>query len=611
MPNDTSSIPTNAELGVGKDTTEKSTEENKPLPNLTNGGDKYDEAHSNQTKNDHSKAAGIDNLGYKHDETIEEKKDKVLLALKTDQPSQTRTMAFQVERVLIFGFAIFEILFFGGIFYGWPAMVFVLKSKGYFSHLCPLLDINATSSSNEADTYQVCDEQDAMLSLVFTVGLFSLQSTVFLGGLILDHFGTRVVRLIVNIFVTTGLLCFSLSSPSRPYLLFPAAMLMSGGGIVILISSIQVGNLFGRRKATVITILSGTFDSSTVVMFIIKILFDAGISIYIPLYLLTGASLLMLINTFFLMPADHIPWPLPPNYRPSKYKKLKDQDNDVDENGVDVDDGANGDEEMKEKSLMKDGELEPNNPEGFHALEEPEAEGRQSIIERTKKLNFPNLKSCLLSWPFFFMSIWMSVLNLRNGYFLARYEPWITNMADNDEELVSQYTTVFSFIQCTGVLFAPINGLLYDRNKKKHNKNPTVDPYSDVKDAMLPLILVITLWLIFSIEVLIPFLPLHYFTFIFQVVIRAFFYGSFAILPSIIWPLEFMGTTYGLCGTIGGIVSVLQFPLFRIVQGVFDNNQVPVDVAFIILVTLTYSFPLCLYLFVRRKEKIEKGKETS
>lgn len=35
--------------------------------------------------------------------------------------------------------------------------------------------------------------------------------------------------------------------------------------------SSQVGNLFGRRKGTVVTLLSGTFDSSTVVMFVIKV----------------------------------------------------------------------------------------------------------------------------------------------------------------------------------------------------------------------------------------------------------------------------------------------------------------------------------------------------
>lgn len=75
MPIDTSKIPSNAELGVGKDTKKKPTEENRPVPNLTNGGDKYDEAPSNEKKNDHLKA-GVDNLGYKHDEPIEEKKDK-------------------------------------------------------------------------------------------------------------------------------------------------------------------------------------------------------------------------------------------------------------------------------------------------------------------------------------------------------------------------------------------------------------------------------------------------------------------------------------------------------------------------------------------------------
>ncbi|XP_071850331.1 equilibrative nucleobase transporter 1-like isoform X2 [Apostichopus japonicus] len=535
-------------------------------------------------------------------------------------------MAFQAERFSILGFAIFEILLFGGIFYGWPAMGFVLKTSGYFLHLCPLVENSTSWSASSSEVLveeaqrESCDEQDAMLSLVFTVGLCALQSLVILGGLILDNYGTRVLRLIVNFCITLGFLCLSLSSPERPYLLFPASILMCMGGIQVLLCNLQVGNLFGRRKGTVVTMLSGTFDSSTVVMFVIKILYDQGINVDIPLYILTGATLLMLINTMFLMPKDHIPWPLPPNYRPSKYKPLKGEEppsekgeeppSEKEEKPLSEKEEIAEENKEKAENKMLEANHEGNNTSDFHMLEDNPPESNQDVIERTKWANFPTAKSCLSNWMYLAFIFWQTVLNLRNSFFLARYGAWMNQMADYDEEVVSSYTTVFSFIQISGILFAPFNGMLYDRNKKKRSKKSVIDPYADMKDALFPVTLVVTMWLIFSIEVLIPVLPLHYFTFVFQVIIRSFFYGSFALLPSVIWPIEYMGTTYGLCATIGGICVVLQYPLVKIVQDVFNNNQVPVDVAFVVLVALTYTFPLSMYLFIRGKEKAAKNDNT-
>ncbi|PIK56537.1 putative solute carrier family 43 member 3 [Apostichopus japonicus] len=427
--------------------------------------------------------------------------------------------------------------------------------------------------------------------------------------------------------ITLGFLCLSLSSPERPYLLFPASILMCMGGIQVLLCNLQVGNLFGRRKGTVVTMLSGTFDSSTVVMFVIKILYDQGINVDIPLYILTGATLLMLINTMFLMPKDHIPWPLPPNYRPSKYKPLKGEEppsekgeeppSEKEEKPLSEKEEIAEENKEKAENKMLEANHEGNNTSDFRMLEDNPPESNQDVIERTKWANFPTAKSCLSNWMYLAFIFWQTVLNLRNSFFLARYGAWMNQMADYDEE-VGKFTVLgyvesssllqfgehciesqidtcmflrafFNGLWCEqlhdsvffhtnfGHLFAPFNGMLYDRNKKKRSKKSVIDPYADMKDALFPVTLVVTMWLIFSIEVLIPVLPLHYFTFVFQVIIRSFFYGSFALLPSVIWPIEYMGTTYGLCATIGGICVVLQYPLVKIVQDVFNNNQVPVS----------------------------------
>lgn len=64
----------------------------------------------------------------------------------------------------------------------------------------------------------------------------------------------------------------------------------------------------------------------------------------------------MLINTMFLMPKDHIPWPLPPNYRPSKYKPLKGEEPPSEK-------GEEPPSEKEEKPLSEKEEIAEENKE--------------------------------------------------------------------------------------------------------------------------------------------------------------------------------------------------------------------------------------------------------
>lgn len=107
------------------------------------------------------------------------------------------------------------------------------------------------------------------------------------------------------------------------------------------ISVFKVGNLFGSRRSTIITLYNGAFDSSSALFLVIKakihprahshvtchfpawwrngglllqLLHEAGFSLRSCFIFLSACSVIHLLRTFFLLPRRHIPYTLPDGY---------------------------------------------------------------------------------------------------------------------------------------------------------------------------------------------------------------------------------------------------------------------------------------------------------
>ncbi|MEE6523186.1 hypothetical protein FKM82_021954 [Ascaphus truei] len=77
----------------------------------------------------------------------------------------------------------------------------------------------------------------------------------------------------------------------------------------------QVGNLFGLRRSTVITLYNGAFDSSSVIFLVVKVLYQSGISLRTVFLTISSCCVCHIVRTLFLMPKTHVPFPLPEGYR--------------------------------------------------------------------------------------------------------------------------------------------------------------------------------------------------------------------------------------------------------------------------------------------------------
>eukprot|EP00066_Takifugu_rubripes_P005941 XP_003970377.1 PREDICTED: solute carrier family 43 member 3-like [Takifugu rubripes] len=466
-----------------------------------------------------------------------------------------------VQRCLTFVTGLVECLCFAGAVFGWASLVFVLKSENYFSSLC----VNTTESNGT----QVldCSHQDEQFSLVFTTASFMNNFMTLLSGFLFDHFGTMVTRFCAVSFYTTATLMLAFGNPALSNLLFPALSFLAVGGIMFLITNMQVGNLFGSRRSTIITLYNGAFDSSSALLLVIKLLYESGISLRASFLFLSACGVIHLLRTFFLLPKKFIPYPLPDDYTYG-ITCGKSQTRNI--------------ENIEEKSSTEDG------------LEETPL---NRSVPQTQVKSF---RQCFLSWFFLWHMVWLSVMQLRHYFFIGTLNPMLQHLTKGDPSLVSRYTNAFAITQLCGVLCAPWNGLIMDRHKGKPRAAGESEREADLRASVLSLFLTALQCVFFSVCATTAYLPLQYLTFILQVINRSFLYGGNAAFISVAFPSCHFGKLYGMVLALSAVFALLQYPCFALVKGALNGDPLYVNIALTLVSLLAFIHPLYVYLHCRK-----------
>ncbi|XP_070775463.1 equilibrative nucleobase transporter 1-like [Enoplosus armatus] len=467
-----------------------------------------------------------------------------------------------------------ECLCFAGIVFGFASLVFVLKEDGYFGQLCV-----SVSGTNDSLTTTDCSRQDEQFSLVFTIASFLNNFLNLVNGYLFDRFGTMVTRLLGISLYTTGTILVAFSSAAFSELLFPALSCIAVGGILLLLTNMQVGNLFAAHRSTIITLYNGAFDSSSVVFLIIKVLYEQGVSLRSSFLVLSFCSIIHLLRTFLLMPRTHIPYPLPQYYT----------------YGLKC--GKANTYNVEQFERMRDGAMAVSQ----------ESSGRDNVppvpedgTEAQHSGKVPSFRSCVLSWFFLWHLLWLSIMQLRHYLFIGTLNPMLNRLANNNPNLVSQYTNAFAMTQLCGVLCAPWNGLIMDRHKGKPLAPGETEQEADLRSSSLSLFLTSLQCLLFSVCASVPFLPLQYLTFALQVLNRSFLYGGNAAFISIAFPACHFGKLYGLVMSMSAVVSLLQYPCFALVKGTLGGDPFFVDIALTLLTLLVFIHPLYVFTHCRK-----------
>ncbi|NWV48799.1 S43A3 protein, partial [Daphoenositta chrysoptera] len=458
---------------------------------------------------------------------------------------------------------------FCGIIFGWASLVFVLKDLGYFEGLC---QPSATPGPN-LTLGSDCSGQDEQFSLVFTIGSFMNNFMTFPMGVVFDRFGTTAARLIAIFLYTGGTLLVAFSTPETAVLLFPAMSMLSVGGILLILTNMQVGNLFGNYRSILITLYNGAFDSSSAIFLIVKLLYEHGLSLRAMFLFLAACSAWHLLRTLFLMPRTHIPYPLPPDYdyglrcrgRSRSYRTYKDKQPP----------GEAGPEETP---------LEPPIPRGARNGNLGCGDGAYTWGGAQGCGDPPGtpFRACACSWLFAWHVAWLSVMQLRHYLFIGTLNPQLEHLARGDHGLVSTYTNAFAFTQLCGVLCAPWNGLILDRHKRGKGPRPEGNwaqaALADLRSAVLSLVVTVAQCLLFSVLAAVPVLPVQFGTFVLQVISRSFLYGGNAAFLAIAFPPQHFGKLYGLAMALSALVALLQYPCVALVQGPLQGDPFYVSV---------------------------------
>ncbi|XP_070684313.1 solute carrier family 43 member 3a [Pempheris klunzingeri] len=459
-----------------------------------------------------------------------------------------------------------ECLCFAGVVFGFASLVFVLKEDGYFSELCV-----SAPSTNGTLTKADCSRQDEQFSLVFTIASFLNNFLNLASGYLFDRFGTMVTRLLGVSLYTTGTLLVAFSSAAFSELLFPALSCIAVGGILLLLTNMQVGNLFAAHRSTIITLYNGAFDSSSAVFLIFKVLYEQGISLRSSFLVLSMCSIIHLLRTFLLMPRTHIPYPLPQHYTYGLNCRKAHTYN------------------VEQSERMRDGVMTLS----------------QEFRERDNvSCEFPRLevsfRSCVLSWFFLCHVLWLSIMQLRHYLFIGTLNPMLNRLANNEPKLVSHYTNAFAMTQLCGVLCAPWNGVIMDRHKGTPLAPGESEQEADLRSSCLSLFLTSLQCLLFSVCASVPVLPLQYVTFALQVLNRSFLYGGNAAFISIAFPACHFGKLYGLVMSMSAVVSLLQYPCFALVKGALSGDPFFVDIALTVLTLLVFIHPVYTFIHCRK-----------
>lgn len=394
-------------------------------------------------------------------------------------------------------------------------------------------------------------------------------------GFLFDHFGTTVARLFGIFLYTMGTLLIAFSSAVLSNLMFPAMAFLAAGGILFLITNMQVGNLFGARRSTVITLYNGAFDSSSALFLIIKLLHEAGVSLHASFLFLSACSVIHLLRTLFFLPKKFIPYPLPEHY---SY-------------GISC-----GQSKSQSLDPSSENDIKASGDTPFELVAPPKQE--------------KSFRECLLSRFFFWHLIWLSVMQLRHYLFIGTLNPMLQRLTAGEPSLVSQYINAFAVTQLCGVLCAPWNGLIMDRHKGRPRVQGESERDADLRASVLSLALTAFQCLLFSLCATIPSLPLQYATFILQVLNRSFLYGGNAAFISVAFPSCHFGKLYGLVMALSALFSILQYPCVTLVKDVLNGDPFYVNIGLTILTLLAFIHPISVYLHCRSQAAQRANKDT-
>uniref|UniRef100_A0A8C2E9D9 Solute carrier family 43 member 1a n=1 Tax=Cyprinus carpio TaxID=7962 RepID=A0A8C2E9D9_CYPCA len=479
--------------------------------------------------------------------------------------------------------AVLENLSCSAVLLGWGSLLIMLKGQGFYSHLCTE---NKTESVNasEPDDWLSCVEQEEMLNVGFTIGSFLLSAATLPLGILMDRFGPRPLRLAGSACFAFSCVIMSISSYQPEVLselIFLALSLNGFGGICLTFTSLTLPNMFGSLSSTVMSLMIGSYASSAVTFPGVKLIYDAGVSFTVIMWMWAGLAALVFLNCFLNWPAEAFPT----------------------------------EEEIEIRKALSE-----------EATGETE---KLPAVAQDTQASVPFRRS-VFSPIFLWSLITMGMTQLRIIFFMGAMNKMLEflvihgeehpskELVHEAEEKVSFYSSVFGTLQLLCLVTCPLIGYIMDWKMKECEVNQKTTrrveneavsvPKRDRKiqkltNAMRAFIFTNVLLIVFGVLSLVDNLPLQILTFILHTMVRGFIHSCCGGLYAAVYPSNHFGTLTGLQSMISAVVALLQQPLFMVMLGPLNGDAYWINVGLLVLSLAGFLLPG--YLFYHRRQLLQ------
>ncbi|KAK7088690.1 hypothetical protein V1264_022582 [Littorina saxatilis] len=174
----------------------------------------------------------------------------------------------------------------------------------------------------EEEEEGLCMEQREILRLLLAVAAVLRDLFVLPIGAFFDKFGTTRTRLISVLILATGTLLMTFTNRYVPWLMLPALALTGVAGVGVLLTNVQIANLFGRRRHVIMSLYCGASLSSGFITYMMQLSQTLGVDRQSSFMFLTIGLVPMLVSTVAFLPKTRIPWPLPAHYGKRRNQSL-------------------------------------------------------------------------------------------------------------------------------------------------------------------------------------------------------------------------------------------------------------------------------------------------
>uniref|UniRef100_H2ZIL6 Major facilitator superfamily (MFS) profile domain-containing protein n=1 Tax=Ciona savignyi TaxID=51511 RepID=H2ZIL6_CIOSA len=529
--------------------------------------------------------------------------------------------------------SVIENLMFAAVLLGWSSLLLMLKNEGFYSNLYNTTSTNVTSS-NETKTglnqsmhdedeifftpsgAPTCAAQDEILNRYFSIGSSLLSGVTVVLGVIMDKYGSRMIRLTGTLAFMVSCLLFaigSLDTEQNSILIAPAVCLNGMGGVVYIFTSFPVPNLFAELRSTMISLMIGSYSASAVMYMLFKTAYDAGVPFVAIMGFHATVGFLTFLNCYFNCPGEPIPGPEDISYAIKLHFDAFRFEHKI-----------TGKSFLRHTSSvgrrMSSVDITPSDNHNYLTSIVDMSNGNKDSSEEPETFLQALMSPCIL-----LSFVTMCLTQLRLIAYMGSLEVYLKSSADQLDlsptettETVDFYTFLFGLFQINCFFMAPVIGTIMDwklTNKPKKTKKRAILESEEPEEKMnghkrkhqqimnLARAFMITNLLLCIFGIIIMFekiLPLQVVAFIIHTAVRTFLHSSIGGLYACMYHFSHFGKLTGLASFLSAMFILIQDPLFVLVNSQLGGDPFWINFTLLILSITGFGLPIYLWNYARK-----------